>query len=324
MGGGQGDEHAPADLVQVGVHQLEVLGQVVVADPVQVAYVQPEVVDERLALVLAQRLGRGVPAQERVDGEQGGDAVAQVLDVGAVLGDGQLARRPLAPVVDVVGDHVHGLGQDVRPGHELQVLPDHVLGVIQLVGVPERPAEELVPDRDVVQQLGRPGHVGADLAALDRAGVQRRRRDALGADPVHRAGDEVRARAFQRVQQHLVGVWGQHVVGVHEGEELTAGLLDAPVPGPAGAAAVAVDQAEPGVGPGPLPRDLGAVVGGPVVHHDHFQVGERLPGDGGQAVAQHVTVVVERHHNADARKTHLAAPCARSQPSATGSYARST
>src|SRR5207248_5405368 len=30
-GDGQGREHAPADLVQVGVHQVEVLGQVVVA-----------------------------------------------------------------------------------------------------------------------------------------------------------------------------------------------------------------------------------------------------------------------------------------------------
>src|SRR5207245_409349 len=110
----------------------------------------------------------------------------------------------------------------------------------------------------------------------------------------------------------------------HEGEELPPRLLDAPVPGPARAAAVAVDQAEPRVGFSPFPGDLGAVVGGAVVHHDHFEVGERLAGDGLQAVAQHVTVVVERHHNADARRTHLAAPCARSQPSATGSYARST
>ena len=324
MGGGQAGEHAPAHLVQVAAHQVEVLGQVVVADPVQVANVQPEVVDERLVLVLAQRLGRGVVAQERVDREQRRDAVTQVLDVGAVLGDRQRARRPLPPVVDVVGDHVHGLGQDVRPGHELQVLPDHLLRVVQPVGVPERPAEQLVPDRDVVQQLRRPGHVGADLAALDRAGVQRRRGDALGADPVHRAGDEVRARAFQRVQQHLVGVRGQHVVGVHEGEELPACLLDAPVPGPARPAALAVHQAEPRVGCRPFPGDLAAVVGGPVVHHDHFQVGERLGRDGGQAVTQHVTVVVERHHDADARSAHQAAPCARSHPSATGSYACST
>ena len=325
VGGGQGAQHTRVDLVEVGVHQVEVLGQVIVADPVQVAHVQPEVVDQCLALVLAQRPGRGVLAEKGVDGEQGGDPVAQVLDVGPVLGDGQLARLAFPPVVDVVGDHVHGLGQDMRPGHELQILPDHLLGVRQPVRVPERSAEQLVPDRDVVEQFRRLRHMGADPPALDRPGVQRRGVHALGADPVHRAGHEVRARAFQRVQQHLVGMGGQHVVGVHEREEFSPGPLNAPVAGAARSPALAADQREPGVGGHPALGDLRPGVGGAVVHHDHFKVGERLRGDRFQAVVQILAVVEERHHDTDAWGAgHLAAPCARSQPSATGSKARST
>src|SRR5207247_10457543 len=98
-----------------------------------------------------------------------------------------------------------------------------------------------------------------------------------------------------------------HVVGVDEGEELPACLLDSPVPGTPGPAVLAVDQDEPRIGFGPLPGDLTAVVGGPVVHHDHFQVAARLAGDALQAVTQHVTVVIERHHDADARTAHQAA-----------------
>ena len=253
-----------------------------------------------------QRPGRGALAQEGVDRQQRGDPVAQVLDVGAVLRDGELPGRPLAPVVDVVADHVHRPGQDVRPRHELQILPDHPLRVVQRVGVPERLAEQLVPHRDVVEQFRRPGHVRADLATLDRPLVQRRGVHAAGADPLHRAGDEVGPRAFQRVQQRLVGVPRQHVVTVDEGEEFAGCALDAEVTGSAGAAVEGLDQDEPGVGGGAGAGGLRAVVGGSVVHHDHLQIAERLGGDGRQAVVKHISVVVKRHHDADTGSVHLA------------------
>ena len=49
---------------------------------------------------------------------------------------------------------------------------------------------------------------------------------------------------------------------------------------------------------------VGAAVGRAVVHHDHFEVGHGLGGDGPQAVGEQVLVVVKRHNNADLRTGH--------------------
>src|ERR1022692_3343760 len=107
------------------------------------------------------------------------------------LGDGQLALAALAPVVDRVRNHVDGLGQHVRSRYGLQVFPEHALREGQAIGVPERLAEQLVPHRDVPEQLRRPADMGADVPALDGARVQRRLGDAGRADPLDVAGDEI-------------------------------------------------------------------------------------------------------------------------------------
>ena len=137
VGGRQPREHPPVDLLQVPATERHELVLVVVAGPGQVADVQPEVVDQRLALVLAQQPGRGPLAQEAVDVEQRGDPVAEVADVGPRLGDRQRALAALPPVVDRVRDHVHGPGQHVRPGHGLEIFPGPDLGKGHALGVPE-------------------------------------------------------------------------------------------------------------------------------------------------------------------------------------------
>ena len=271
-----------------------------------------------------------------VDVVQRGHPVPQVDDIGAALRDRQLALGALAPVVDDVRDHVDRPGQHVSLGHQPQVLPDHLLGEGQLMGIPEAAPEQLVPDRHVVEQPRRPGHVRAGLPALERQRMQRRRVEALGADPPHGAAHEVRAGPLERVQQQLVRVGRQHVVAVDEGQELPAGLLDAAVAGTARAAVFRLDQPEPRVGGRLGPGDRGAVVGGAVVDHDHFEIGERLGRDRVQAVGEVVGVIEERYDDADpggghwsslARHLdwstgacHLAAGLhGASQPSATGS-----
>ena len=252
---------------------------------------------------------RRVRGDELVDVVHRGHPVAQVGDAGPALRDGQLALRPLAPVVDDVGDHVHRPGQHVRLGHQPEVLPDHALRVGQLVLVPEAAPEQLVPDRHVVEQPRRPGDVRAGLPALDGQRMQRRGGDPVRAHPVHGAADEIRARPLQRVQEQFVRVGGQHVVAVDEGQVLPAGALHAAVTRAPGPAVLRLQQGEPRVGGGLGPGDLGTVIAGGVVDHDHFQVGEGLGGDRVQAVAEIVLVVEERHDDADPGGGHeLAVP----------------
>ena len=262
---------------------------------------------------------------ELVDVGQRGHPVTQVGDAGPALRDRQPALGALAPVIDDVGDHVHGPGQHMGLGHEPDVFPDHAFGIGQLVLIPEAAPEQLVPDRHVVEQPRRPGDVRAGLPALERQRMQRRRIDPLRADAEHRAADEVRARLLERVQQQLVRVGRQHVVAVDEGQELPAGALDAAVARAARAPVGRLQQREPRIGGRLGPGDLGAVVGGTVVDHDHFQVGERLGGDRVQAIAEIVFIVEERHDDADPGSGHRLVPWVHhpaagvSQPSATGS-----
>ena len=345
--GGQAAQDPAADVVQVAVHQVGELGPVGFGHLVQILDVEPQVVLEGLALVRPEQAGRGVRGDELVDVGQRGHPVAQVGDAGPALRDGQPAVRALAPVVDDVGDHVHGPGQHVGLGHQPDVFPDHALRVGQLVLIPEAAPEQLVPDRHVVQQPRRPGDVRAGLPALEGQRMQRRRIDPRRAQAVYRAADEVGSRLLERVQEQFVRVGRQQVIAVDEGQELAAGALDAAVARASGAAVLRLEQREPRVGRGLVPGDLGAVVGGAVVDHDHFQVGERLGGDRVQAVGEVAGVVEERHDDADLRALHWLVPpywsgatpwTPRSrgdypsprppgppdQPSATGSYTRST
>ena len=309
MGGGQAVQHPAAHVVQVAVHQVGELGPVGVGHLVQVLDVEPQVVLQGLALVRPEQLCRRVRRDELVDVVHRGHPVAQVGHAGPALRDRQPALRALAPVVDDVRDHVHRPGQHVRLGHQPEVLPDHPLRVGQLVGVPEAAPEQLVPDRHVVEQPRRPGHVRAGMPALQRQRVQRRGGDPPRAHAGHGATDKVRARPLQRVQEQLVCVGGQHVVAVDEGQVLAAGALDAAVARAARPAVPGLQQCEPWVGGGLGPGDLGAVIARAVVDHDHFQVGMSLRSDRVQAVAEVVLVVEERHDDADPGGGHeLAVP----------------
>jgi hypothetical protein len=139
--------------------------------------------------------------------------------------------------------------------------------------------------------------------------MQCRRIDPLRPDAVDRAADEVGAGLLKRVQQQLVRVGRQHVVAVHEGQVLPAGTLDTAVARAARAAMLRrLHQGEPGIGGRLGPGGLGAVVGGAVVDHDHFQVGERLGRDRVQAVTEVVFVVEERHDDADPGSGHRLVP----------------
>ena len=271
-----------------------------------------------------QQPGRRVPRDERVDVVQRGHPVAQIGDGGPALGDRQAALGALAPVVDDVGNHVHGPGQYVRLGHEPDVFPHHLLGEGQLAGIPEAAPEQLVPHRHVVQQPRRPADMRPGLPALDGQRMQRRGVDPFRPDAQHGTAGEIRSGALQRVQQQLIRVGGQHVIAVDEGEELPAGALDAAVARASRSAVSRLHQREPRICRRLRPGDLGPVIGRPVIDHDHFQVGERLGGDRVQAVGEIVSVVEERHYDANPRRAHWC-PLGRhpaagvSQPSATGS-----
>ena len=297
-------EHPFVDLGQVGPGQPHELGVEPRAGPAQLAHVQPDVVVQRLALVLPDHAGGLVRPQERVDEQQHVDPVGVVADVGAGLGDRQRARAPFPPEVDRVGDDVHRPGQHVGPGDQVQVLPDNALGKDQAVHIPERLAEQLVPHRDVIEQRGCLADMRAGFPGLDGLGVQRRLGDAERADSLHVAGDKVRARILQHVQQARVGMGRQGVVRVHERQVHSPGPLDAAVARVARAAIRHLEQGKPRVGRGLCRRDGRAAVGRPVVDHDDLEVAESLRGDGFQAVPQQVLVVEERDNNADPRNCH--------------------
>src|ERR1039457_1614690 len=83
--------------------------------------------------------------------------------------------------------------------------------------------------------------------------------------------------------------------------EFSGGPLSAVIAREPGAAVRHGKKGEPGVSLSPGLGDPRPVVGGPVVHHDHLKITERLGRDRLQAVSEHVPVVVERHNNADPR-----------------------
>ena len=76
VGGGKPGENPRGDLIQVLARQVDELGTIAVAGPVQIAHVEPEVVDEGLALMLAEQFRRAaLLAQKAAMSEQRGDPV---------------------------------------------------------------------------------------------------------------------------------------------------------------------------------------------------------------------------------------------------------
>ncbi len=206
----------------------------------------------RVVLALALLvLPRAPVREEAADRLHRRDPVAQVGQFGVALGDGR--RGPAfapAPEVDDVGDHVDLGGPEVGVHVDPGVLVHDALGERDVVVVPEGPPEHLVPDRPVVDQRLEPGDVGAAPVLLHRALVQRRLPLLRGVHHLHVARHEVRVGPLQGAHQKAVGVLGDDVVAVHEGEELALGV-HGPQPGVArvpGAVRLLADQAEPRVG----------------------------------------------------------------------------
>ncbi len=162
--------------------------------------------------------------------------------------------------------------------------------------VPEGAAEDLVAGDAVAEQV----EVARDVGALARGGhglAEHRRlhESAVGAQPQHVAGRQVRAGLLQRLDEQLVGVRRDDVVAVAEGQvaALRVAVADTGVTGVAEAAVLLPDQLETVVGRGELGGQRGASVGGPVVDHHHLEIGQGLRREGLQTVRQEVFDVVD-------------------------------
>ena len=111
----------------------------------------------------------------------------------------------------------------------------------------------------------------------------------------------VRAGVFEDDRQAVGLVAG---VGVDEPEPLAPGLPGGDVEGvglagPAGGQVLDRDQADPGVGLGDGPGDLGGPVGAPVVDDEDLEVRVRLGPDRGQAVGEGLLLVLGRDDRRD-------------------------
>ena len=207
---------------------------------------------------------------------------------------------PRAPQVDRLADHVDSAGQDVRRQRHRDVLVEHALGPAEAVLVPERPAEQLVPGRAVVEQRGVLGHVGAGPGGVERREDHAGLPGADRREAVEVAGGEVGAGAVERAGEHLVGGAGDDVVAVDERQVVAGGLVRPGVAGVAQAAVGLADQDEAVVVLGEGGGDGRAGVGRAVVDHDDLEVAERLLGQGLQALDEVPLDVVDGHDDADA------------------------
>ncbi|MDF9813509.1 hypothetical protein M2266_002740 [Streptomyces sp. SPB162] len=199
--------------------------------------------------------------EETADAVDGGEAVPEVLDVGAANG-----RTAAAPFAFALVQDVDGLGEDMRADRDRAVLVADVFGEGERVPVPEGATEHLVRRRTVRPRRGS----GAD----GREG-----------------GRELRARAVQQGHQLLVPARREGVVTVEEGQVRGAGIR---LPG-SGVARVTEapglrtggpDQAEAPVSLGEPPRDLRGAVRGTVVDHHHVEGVQRLLRDRPEAILQ--------------------------------------
>jgi hypothetical protein len=90
-----------------------------------------------------------------------------------------------------------------------------------------------------------------------------------------------------------------HVVAVHEGQEVAARVLDAGVAGGAQTAVLLLDQPEAGVLLGVPGRDGRAAVRGPVVHHHDLEIVPRLHLKGAQALVEIPLDVVDGYDDTE-------------------------
>jgi hypothetical protein len=300
----------PLEHGELGHHRVVGLGQQLAhrlaqPGPVRLAALAGHVdVQRQLAGHHREQLGppqAGVAVlQERGDGPGGAHPVLQVAGLGPPLRDRLGLALALAPVVDDVAQHVHGPGQVVRR--------DRHRGVLVQTGREREPvpleelaAEDLVPRGAVGQQVGPPGDVGPLVGDPEHRGVHRGRARPGRGEPPHAAAGQVGAGLGQRPHHQLVGVAGEDVVGVQERQVGAGGVPGAGVAGRAEALVLLLDQPEPPVPGGELLGDRDTAVRRAVVHHDHFEVPQRLLLQRLQTGLQVALDVVEGHDDAEKR-----------------------
>lgn len=283
---GEGGEGGRVGVVGEGVGVVEeglVVGVVAVG---QRLHEHPEVAGEDGLVVAALGLGPvgleggaggfgEAAAEEGAGGGDGGRAVVDGAGQGALVADGAV---PVAPEVHGVAEDVDAAGEEVGGDDDGDVLEEHPFGEGEGVLVPEVLAEHLVAGDPVAEQVPVAQDVGGEPGGGHGPPEHRRLLGgAVGLEPVDVAGDEVGAAALQGVQHQRVGVLGDDVVAVDEGEVRAGGVPDAGVAGGAEARVLLLDQAEPGVPGGVGLGDPCAGVRRTVVDHDDLQVPHRLP-----------------------------------------------
>lgn len=253
-----------------------------------------------LALVVVIRAGT-VRTEETTHRPDRGDPVPQVPQLGMTLGDRRRGGAlTTTPEVHEIGDDVDLARPEVSEHVDPGVLIEDPLGKLDVVVVPERPPEHLVPDGAVVDQRLETRDVRT-LALLGHGRLVQRRLPLPGTvHHLHVPGHEVRTRRPQRAHHQLVRVLRDDVVPVHEREELPLRMHRAQthVPRVAGAVGLLADVVEPRVTTAEVESDGGGAVGGPVVDEDDLQVVQGLPGDGLEALSEVDLDVLERDYHA--------------------------
>lgn len=184
----------------------------------------------------------------------------------------------------------------MRGKHDRDVLVQRADGEGELVLVPEGAAEDLVAGDPVAGEFPVAGDVGAQPCGRHRHPEHGRLLEpAVGPQPQHVAGREIRARLLQGADQQFVRPRRDDVVAVDEREvaALRVAVADAGVAGVPQPAVLLADQPEAAVLGGEPGGQGRAPVGGPVVDHHHFEVGDGLLGEGLQAVRQEGFHVVD-------------------------------
>src|SRR6266536_1473498 len=235
-----------------------------------------------------------------------GDGSYPLLDVGDItsaLGDGELTGTAHSPVVDNVTEDIDRRRQDVRAQCDRTVLIEGAWE-FQRVRIPEGAPEYFVPRCPVAQQDRAAGDVGPLDRLFERLVMQPGRLEACGLKPTDSTAGNVRACAFKRGDQQLVCVRVHQVIAVGEGE-IRRGCLTHPcIASWAKTAVGLLNKPEPRIASGKRLGDERAAVGGPVVHHDHLDVLQRLPSDRLESLSEVCLNVEKRHYDTEPRPVY--------------------
>jgi hypothetical protein len=290
--------HAVQELVDAIEEQLAVVG----VRALERVDVVAEVVGDDARVVPAARAPRALARQVVADVLARLEAVEQRLALDAPLRDRQVPALADPVEVDRLLDHVDGARREVRRQDHRDVLVVAADREAPAVLLPERALEQLVPGRAVGDQRAVARDVRLHPRLRERTREEARLRGAGRGQAVDVAGREVRAGLVERADEQLVGARRDDVVGVHEGDELAAGVLDAGVARGAQAAVLLAYDPEARVARGELLGERRAGVGRAVVDEDRLEVAVGLPGERVQAGRQVALDVVDGDDDADPRR----------------------